>query len=331
MLLAPAVASVSVLPHHRPQVIRRHVLIFHQAALGDFVVTWPIAVALGRMFPQSRISYVTHASKGQLASRVIGVEEMDAEQGWHLLHAEDAQLPEANARTLAGAHMIVSFASNADDAWEHNVRRYAPEATLIRLKTNPVDDAPVNDPELPPMLQNHITAVLVSQLASAPMVQAGVRQILRSVVMRGLPVGRSHDGVVVIHPGAGKPEKCWPVERFVKLAEKLKRKRVGVRVLLGEAEMEKWPHEAIEKISAAADVQKPATYVDLLNQIVSSSVFVGNDSGPAHLAGIIGVPTVALFGTSPDRWKPIGPKVTIIRRDSLDAITVDDVLRAVSG
>src|SRR5947207_8441506 len=76
--------------------IRRHVLIFHQAALGDFVVTWPIAVALGRMFPQSRISYVTHASKGQLASRVIGVESMDVEQGWHLLHAENASLPESN-------------------------------------------------------------------------------------------------------------------------------------------------------------------------------------------------------------------------------------------
>src|SRR5205823_3009813 len=260
--------------------IRRHVLIFDQAALGDFVVTWPIAVALGSMFPQSRISYVTHASKGQLASRVIGVESMDVEQGWHLLHAENAALPEPNLKTLAGAHMIVSFVSSAGDVWEENISRLAPEAMLIRLRTKPADEAPVTDPELPPVLQNHITALLVSQLASVPMVQAGVRQILRSVVMRGLPVGRSHDGAVVIHPGAGKPEKRWPVERFVKLAEKLKRKRVGVRVLLGEAELEKWPTDAIEKISAIAEVHKPATYVDLLNQIVSGSVFVGNDSGP---------------------------------------------------
>ena len=49
--------------------LRRNVLIFHQAALGDFVVTWPLAVALGRLFPQSRVLYVTHASKGQLAER----------------------------------------------------------------------------------------------------------------------------------------------------------------------------------------------------------------------------------------------------------------------
>src|SRR5262249_795968 len=120
--------------------------------------TWPVAVALGRMFPQSRISYVTHASKGALASRVIGVESMDVERGWHLLHADNPDLPELNRTTLAAAQMIVSFGSADGDVWEQNVRRFAPDATLIRLRTKPVDDAPVNDPELPPQLANHITA-----------------------------------------------------------------------------------------------------------------------------------------------------------------------------
>jgi ADP-heptose:LPS heptosyltransferase len=72
-------------------------------------------------------------------------------------------------------------------------------------------------------------------------------------------------------------------------------------------------------------VHKPATYLDLLNQIVSGSVFIGNDSGPAHLAGIIGVPTIALFGTDPQRWKPMGPKVNVIHKEPLDSITVHDV------
>src|SRR5262245_16617995 len=134
--------------------LRRNVLIFHQAALGDFIVTWPIAVALGRMFPQSRISYVTHASKGQLAVRVIGVEAIDAEHGWHLLHSENPDLPEVNRKALEGAQMVVSFGSEQGDVWEQNVARIAPEATLIRLKTKPVDDTPVADPQLPPALQN---------------------------------------------------------------------------------------------------------------------------------------------------------------------------------
>src|SRR5436190_11578963 len=74
--------------------LRRNILIFHQAALGDFVITWPIAVAMGRMYPQSRVIYVTAASKGKLAEKVLGVESADVDAGqWHRLHAEGAELP----------------------------------------------------------------------------------------------------------------------------------------------------------------------------------------------------------------------------------------------
>jgi len=50
------------------RVLKRNVVIFHQAALGDFIITWPLAMALSRVFPQSRIIYVTHSQKGALAS-----------------------------------------------------------------------------------------------------------------------------------------------------------------------------------------------------------------------------------------------------------------------
>src|SRR5438067_1389585 len=53
--------------------LRRNVLIFHSGAMGDFILTWPLALALGRLFPQSRIFYVTHRQKGLLAERVLRV------------------------------------------------------------------------------------------------------------------------------------------------------------------------------------------------------------------------------------------------------------------
>src|SRR5439155_15503968 len=106
--------------------LRRNILIFHQAALGDFVITWPIALALGRMFPQSRVIYVTASSKGKLAEKVLGIESVDAESGWHLLFSDAGGLPEGNQKLLAGAHTIVSFVSSAGDPWERNVRRINP-------------------------------------------------------------------------------------------------------------------------------------------------------------------------------------------------------------
>ena len=71
---------------------RRNVLIFHAGALGDFVLTWPLALALGRVYPQSRVYYVTHGSKAALAEKVLRVEGSDIEGGWSALHSPDAAL-----------------------------------------------------------------------------------------------------------------------------------------------------------------------------------------------------------------------------------------------
>jgi ADP-heptose:LPS heptosyltransferase len=108
----------------------------------------------------------------------------------------------------------------------------------------------------------------------------------------------------------------------------LKKDGRDVRVLLGEAELEKWSSASVEKISRAADVRKPATYLDLLEEIAPASNFVGNDSGPGHLAGMLGVPTVSLFGTPSARWRPIGPSVKVIAAPSLEEIEVDEVVNA---
>src|SRR5947209_19642308 len=92
---------------------RRNVLIFHSGALGDFILTWPLAVALGRLLPQSRIFYVTHSQKGKLAEKVLGVESVDVETGWHHLFAEpplgaqgSPALPPTAAHLLGGAQWV---------------------------------------------------------------------------------------------------------------------------------------------------------------------------------------------------------------------------------
>ena len=60
------------------------------------------------------------------------------------------------------------------------------------------------------------------------------------------------------------------------------------------------------------------------------SCYIGNDSGITHLAAMLGVPTVALFGpTEPANWRPIGSTVTIIQKHPLQTLPVEPVLTAV--
>ncbi len=98
------------------------------------------------------------------------------------------------------------------------------------------------------------------------------------------------------------------------------------RVIIGEVEMEQWPASRIAAFDAVAELRRPQSLIELLDECVGAARFVGNDSGPGHLAGIVGIPTLSLFGpTDPARWRPLGPAVTILRRNPLAALGIDEV------
>lgn len=299
---------------------RRNCLILHSGALGDFVLSWPLVMALGRIHPQSRIIVVTHASKGALAEAALRVEATDIEQGWHALFSEHAQAPEPVARMLAGAHSIYSFISRDSDVTTQNLRRTAGEgAQVISLAPRPPDG-----------YAQHATQFLVDQLKFVAPVKAGAEQMVRSINARGIGAARSDTGEILIHPGSGGEHKRWPAERFVKLIEKLKRKKKSIRVLLGEVEDERMTDAELSALASAADVLRPTSYVQLFNEIRHASVLVANDSGPGHLGGMIGVKTVSIFGaTDANVWRPLGPHVKVVQGDSLEKISVDQVLHAV--
>ena len=57
-----------------------------------------------------------------------------------------------------------------------------------------------------------------------------------------------------------------------------------------------------------------------------AGAYVGNDSGPTHLAAAVGAATVALFGPSrQDHFAPIGPNVRIVQAEKLDELSVEKV------
>lgn len=303
--------------------LRRNILLFHQGALGDFVLTWPVAMALARIHPQSRIFYVTQSRKGKLAERAIGVESADADAGWHALFGEAATpLPDGPARLLAGAHSVVSFLSSPDGPFVGNVRRLAPEANVLVVQPNP-----------PEAFADHATAFQLQQLKPWPAAQAAAEQILRSIQSRGAGVARATSpGGVIVHPGSGSPAKNWPAERFLELIARLRGNGETVRVLMGEVEDERWPKDLVARFANAATIVRPQSYVELMNELLSARAFVGNDSGPGHLSGILAVPSLVLFGpTNPARWKPLGPRVTALHADPLESLAVEQVVRAFDG
>lgn len=288
--------------------LRRNVLIFHAGALGDFVLSWPLAMALARIHPQSRIIYVTHGQKGALAERVLRVESTDIESGWHPLFGGDASnLPPNVRKLLDGAHSIYSFLAHDDDPWSAAVRAVAPDADLSCLRPRPPEGAAV-----------HSVDHLLAQLAPRKAVHEAVQQMMRSITDRGLMARKPIARRITVHPGSGSPAKCWPAEHFLETCRRFRADGFDVRVLLGEVELERWSGAVRGAFNEVATVHQPASYVDLLNELIESDLFLGNDSGPGHLAGAVGIPTHILFGlTDPVVWRPIGPRVRALRHAPL--------------
>jgi heptosyltransferase III len=103
--------------------------------------------------------------------------------------------------------------------------------------------------------------------------------------------------VAAIHAVAATPAKTWRADGFLVVAEELV--RAGMEpVFLGGPADDLAPFRAYRSLSGA-----PLAQVKTL--LAGASVFVGNDSGPAHMAAAFGVPSVVIFGSSnPAIWGP---------------------------
>lgn len=110
------------------------------------------------------------------------------------------------------------------------------------------------------------------------------------------------DLVIGVHPGASVPDKRWPVQGFCEVAAALTA-RPGTRVL---AFVDPSGYGApLGEIRGVATAQVGLR--QLIALIQRCNLLVCNDSGPMHIAGGLGVPTVAIFGSSVWRWfAPLG-------------------------
>jgi ADP-heptose:LPS heptosyltransferase len=153
---------------------------------------------------------------------------------------------------------------------------------------------------------------------------APVGEIPRAKLAAG--ASRSAGGpVAVIHAVAAAPEKAWRMDGFLAVAERLK--QTGMEpVFIGGAADDLSPFRAYRSIAGA-----PLSEIKAL--LAGAALFVGNDSGPAHVAAAFGVPSVVVFGrTDPAIWGPWRTASKIIRSpEGIGHVEVADVLDAVAG
>ena len=125
----------------------------------------------------------------------------------------------------------------------------------------------------------------------------------------------STDGLVAIHAGATKTYKIWHAEQFAALCQQLR--RAGLTpLLIGAGQKDRQQIARIQSFlcDPVIDLCDQLSLAGLIALLKRSRGFVGNDSGPMHLAAACGLPAVALFGPTDDTlWHPLSPHAQVLR------------------
>lgn len=288
-----------------PTAVRR-ILLVKLRAIGDAVLTLPSLQGLKDGFPQAEIVVVAPPAAVavyQGDSRCGEVLPYDRKQlrslaahhgfyaGLQARHFDLAVCLHASFRTA-----LIGWMSGA--RWR-SVRNHSGPDWFSNLKAS--------EPKEPKsIIQRDFDA-----LRALGLTPQDERPRLAIPARAEAEAGRLHKSLklgskaVLLFPGAGKPEKQWPLEGFVALAKALKRSQRQPLFLTapGEPSLRSLASGAGAKWASVADLK----VLGALCKRVGWAI--GNDSGPRHIAAASGARTLTLFGPESLReWHPYSKK-----------------------
>lgn len=327
------------------------ILIVRLSAIGDTVLSLPLAAALRRAFPDCHLGWIAEKPSAALIEgnplldwvRVVPKEWLKSPAlVWSLrreLRAEkfdmavDAQglTKSAIAAWLSGAKVRIGFTRGEG-------RELAPllNNTLIAPQgVHAVD-----------MALSFLGAFGVKVPAEAEFVFPACPKEDARAIDAALGCETFSGGFVLLGPWGSFPSKLWPLERFRELAEKLREETGLPSVMLGHGEQERGEvARLVAGISGSLFAAPDVSLAGVVEIARRARLFVGCDSFPMHAASAVGTPTLGLFGvTNPVRLGPYGAnghsvfeRVTLVKStrerrrlgtENMAALSTEKVFRA---
>lgn len=291
--------SAFALPHP-PEPDVGKIAVLRANGLGDLVFSLPALEALRAAYPEAELVLLGKEwARELLAGRPGPVDRVVAVPQARGVREDPGVEEDPDA--LAG-FLTAMRAEGFDLAVQmHGGGRHSNpfvRALGARLSVGPATpDAPRLDRPLPYVyLQPEVLRYLelVALVGAAPVTltpRLAVTAADREEAAR--VVGDAEGQLVLLHPGASDPRRCWPAESFAAVGERLAERGACVLVNGGPAE-----RGLVEAVLAGMDGAGRAVSLGLAGLVgvcARSAVVVANDTGPLHLAGAVGAPTVGLY------------------------------------
>lgn len=276
--------------------------------VGDYVVAEPALSALRAAYPQAEITLLGAAHTRPLVEDRPGpcdrYVQVPLTRGVRVGDDPDASPEELEAWCAAQRAYGYDLAVQLHGGGRNS------NALLLRLGARTTagtatPDAPKPDRWVPYTPLQHDT---VRWLEVVRTVGAVSDRLEPQVVVTEADLAESRavlppDGrpLVVVHPGATDPRRCYPEERLGAVAAALAARGARVAVLGGPGDADRVARVADAGTAAGtpfATVVGGLSLGGLIGTLRRADLVLGNDSGPRHLAGAVGTPTVAVFTSS---------------------------------
>src|SRR5882724_8123204 len=284
------------------------VAVIRLRSLGDSVLTTPALALLKQARPDLRIALVLEEALAPLFTGNPDLERLLAPSVSEISRWR----PDLSVNLHGGSTSVrLTLASRAPL-----------RAGFAHFRFRPLYNIPI--PRAQEILRIDRKVHTAEHLASA-MFFLGVpqREIPRARLF-AKPAARSRP-YAVLHPMASAPDKIWPHSHFLEIANHIER-GLGLEPIFIAG-----PGESLEAFRRYPCVQG-ASLEEIKSLLAGASLFVGNDSGPAHMAAAFGLPVVVLFGSSdPEIWRPWQTEgVALTAPGGIHAIETPEVTRAIN-
>ena len=299
---------------------RNNILVIKLSALGDFVLSLGAFQAIRGHHPGARITLLTTGPFRQLGEA----------SGWFdAVWIDDRPPPWRPDRWLALGRRL--RAARFDRVYD--LQRSDRSGWYFRLAGRPEWVGAVAGCAYrylpPPGPARHIAEREAAQLAAA-----GVGPIeAPDLSFFAADLGRFAltPPTALLVPGSAphRPAKRWPAARFAALALALAVQGT-TPVLLGTQAEARELAEIARACPGARDLCGETGLAEIAALARGARLAVGNDTGPMHLIAAAGCPCLVLYSaeSDPARTAPRGPKVAILREESLENLELDEVLAA---
>ena len=276
--------------------------IIRTGALGDFILTLPVIHNLRSAFPNAHITLLGNPKTLALAQHDVQQISDINRADWAPLFISEAILPNSLRAQFANTDLVISYLPDPDDIFATNLKRAGVE-TVLTCPPHPPDDGSTHAIE---HLLQPLRGLTIPIHTDQPIIH--LTQDDHDAVAPHIPNGYS----LIIHPGSGGSSKRWPPEHFATIANEISQ-QTDYTVLVSTGPADSDLAKFIGR-QTSAQILPPLPIRHLAALMASATLYLGNDSGPTHLAAAVDLPTIALFGpTDPRIWAPRGETIHILQ------------------